>query len=76
MAIDEEHAEQSPRSELSPGTEVEVQSGFDETWQRGFTVETVAADGYVLRRQSDGTLLPEIARHRVRRPRRRQTWWI
>jgi hypothetical protein len=64
------------RPPLSPGTRVEVRSGFDDTWQRGFTVDSATATGYVLRRESDGETLPEIERDRVRRPRSRQTWWV
>lgn len=58
------------------GTRVEVRSGFDGSWQRGFVVEDVTADGYVLRRDSDGSILPELPRDRVRRERKRETWWV
>lgn len=61
---------------LAPGTKVEVRSGFDAAWQRGFVVEAVTETGYVLRRDVDGSVLPELAHERVRRERRRQTWWI
>ena len=43
---------------LEPGTEVEVRSTFDRSWKRGFTVETEAEHGYLLRRRSDGAVLP------------------
>ena len=43
---------------LQPGTEVEVRSTFDRSWTRGFTVETAAEQGYLLRRRSDGAVLP------------------
>ncbi len=43
---------------LQPGTDVEVMSSFDRNWKRGFTVDRCCEDGYHLRRQSDGTVLP------------------
>jgi hypothetical protein len=55
---------------------VEVRSGFDETWQQGFVVEEATASGYRLRRDLDGAVLPELPRDRVRRERRRETWWV
>jgi hypothetical protein len=47
----------SPYS-LAPGTEVEVRSTFDRSWSRGFLVEQASEQGYVLRRRSDGAVLP------------------
>ena len=43
---------------IDAGTTVEVKSRFDQRWTRGFTVADVADEGYRLRRQSDGTVLP------------------
>jgi len=43
---------------LEPGTEVEVRSTFDRTWKRGFVVAEPAEEGYLLRRRSDGAVLP------------------
>lgn len=43
---------------LAPGTEVEVKSTFDRTWKRGFAVAEPAEQGYLLRRHSDGAVLP------------------
>lgn len=43
---------------LEPGTEVEVKSTFDRAWKRGFVVAEPAEQGYLLRRRSDGTVLP------------------
>lgn len=53
---------------LEPGTEVEVRSTFDNTWKRGFVVEAPAEGGYLLRRRSDGTVLPITFRPEVLRP--------
>ena len=61
---------------LPVGTHVEALSGFDESWQTGFVVEEVTSIGYLLRRESDGALLPELPHERVRRRRRRSTWWV
>jgi len=64
----------TPRLEV--GTRVEVRSGFDGSWQRGFVVQEVTAAGYRLCREIDGSTLPELPRDRVRRERRRETWWV
>jgi hypothetical protein len=61
---------------LTPGTHVEVQSQFDGTWAPGFVVEQVTTGGYHLRRESDGEVLPELPHERVRRRRKRSTWWV
>ena len=61
---------------LTVGTHVDVQSQFDGTWQPGFVVERVTAVGYHLRRESDGEVLPELPHERVRRRRKRSTWWV
>jgi hypothetical protein len=61
---------------LAPGTHVEVRSTLDDTWQGGFVVREVTAEGYRLRREHDGEVLPEVPHERVRRRRRRSTWWV
>jgi hypothetical protein len=61
---------------LPVGTHVEARSSLDDTWQSGFVVEEVTEIGYRLRRESDGALLPEVAHERVRRQRKRSTWWV
>lgn len=35
-----------------------MKSTFDHTWKRGFVVEQPAEQGYLLRRRSDGAVLP------------------
>ena len=40
------------------GEAVEVRRRFDNAWARGFVVAELGADGYRLRRNSDGALLP------------------
>lgn len=61
---------------LPVGAHVDVRSGLDDTWQPGFVVEAVTEVGYLLRRESDGTVLPELPHERVRRRRTRSTWWV
>jgi hypothetical protein len=61
---------------LPVGTHVEVRSSLDDTWQAGFAVEEVTEIGYRLRRESDGAVLPELPHERVRRQRKRSTWWV
>lgn len=61
---------------LVPGTHVEVRSTLDDSWQDGFVVEEVTESGYRLRREMDGVLLPDLPHERVRRRRKRSTWWV
>ncbi len=61
---------------LTPGTHVDVQSGLDGAWQPGFVVAEVTATGYRLRREMDGAVLPDLPHERVRRRRKRSTWWV
>jgi hypothetical protein len=61
---------------LAVGTHVETRSGFDGSWQAGFVVAEVTERGYRLRRESDGTILPELPHEQVRRRRTRSTWWV
>ena len=50
------------------GDEVEVRT-FDGRWSAGFGVVAVAGDAYVVRRQSDGAVLPALFDARDVRPR-------
>ena len=43
---------------LDPGTRVEVRIRFEGGWTHGFEVVDAALGGYLLRRVSDGTVLP------------------
>lgn len=69
-----------PYSAFQPGTRVEVRSRFDAAWASGFEVATHAAEGYRLRRVSDGALLPVAFSdddvRDERRGHRRGTWWV
>lgn len=40
------------------GEPVEVYTAFVDSWQPGFEIAEVRDDGYQVRRQSDGSLLP------------------
>jgi hypothetical protein len=62
---------------LEYGTRVEVRQRFDGRWSRGFLVEAADADGYLVRREYDGHVLPErIPPQDVRHERRkRNMWW-
>ncbi len=40
------------------GQRVEVHTHYDGTWSSGFEIAAVVDDGYLLRRRSDGCLLP------------------
>ncbi len=61
---------------LPVGTHVEVRSGLDGSWQGGFVVQEVTEAGYLLMREMDSAVLPELPHDRVRRRRRRSTWWV
>jgi len=43
---------------LSAGSTVEVRVRFDRSWATGFTVADVGEPGIILRRVSDGSLIP------------------
>lgn len=63
---------------IPPGTKVEVRSGFDASWSRGFEVIDSDDDGYRLRRLSDGMELPVRFADTTIRPERKMTndmWW-
>jgi hypothetical protein len=61
---------------LSPGTEVEVRTRYQGRWVPGFEVDAVHSDPrerndrYVLRRRSDGAVLPVAFNQTEIRPRR------
>jgi hypothetical protein len=58
-------------AEIAPGSPIEVRRRFDRGWARGFRVECHDDDGYVVRRESDGALLPvTFPAAEVRRPGR------
>ena len=62
-----------PRDLLPPGVEVEVRRRYDSEWAPGFSVHDICGSSYVIRRQSDGAVLPgafsaEDVRVRDRRP--------
>ena len=62
---------------LEPGARVEVRDGFEGLWHKGYVVESVGPDGYVIRRTRDDSLLPRpLPRQAVRRERRNSMWWI
>lgn len=62
---------------LSAGTAVEVHTGFDRSWSKGFEVVEATDIGYRLRRQSDGSLLPVVFPvEDVRRERKSTMWWF
>ena len=62
---------------LPVGTRVEIRRRFDQEWARGFTVDTVEADGYRVLRVSDDFVLPVVfAIEEVRRERKRSMWWV
>jgi hypothetical protein len=58
------------RPSLGPGTEVEVLTRYQGRWSSGFEVDAVRDDRYLLRRHSDGAVLPTpFTANRIRRRR-------
>jgi hypothetical protein len=65
---------------VDTGTKVEVRSQFDQSWARGFVIDSVIEknDGvvYMVRRLSDGMVLPRpFPAEDVRRERKGGMWW-
>ena len=61
---------------LAPGTRVEVRRRYDDRWARGFEVASADGDGYLLRRLSDGSILPTPFPRTDLRHERQGTWWF
>jgi hypothetical protein len=45
---------------MDVGEEVEVRTHYTGTWSTGFRVVEIVPHGYVVRRRSDGGLLPAV----------------
>ena len=65
------------RTPLDVGAAVDVRNRFLGGWSHGFEVAQGVDDGYLIRRVSDGAVLPDvISRDDVRRDHHTQgTWW-
>ena len=61
---------------LAPGTKVEVRRRYDDRWARGFEVAALDGDGYLVRRRSDGTVLPTPFSRADLRRERQGDWWF
>ena len=63
---------------LGAGAKVQVRTGFDRTWASGFEVVEVEEGQLLLRRLSDGRVLPRrFSVDEVRRDRRENDlWWV
>ena len=53
---------------LQLGEPVEVHTKFNDRWVGGFEIAEIVADGYRVRRTSDGTLLPNVTGYDDLRP--------
>ncbi len=62
---------------LRAGTRVEVRSRFDGHWVRGFELVDAGAEGFSVRRMSDGATLPVRFAEEELRPERHRSgmWW-
>ena len=45
---------------LAPGTPVDVKNRYIRSWSRGFEVAAHVESGYLIRRMSDGSILPDV----------------
>ena len=45
---------------MQVGEKVEVHTRFTDSWAQGFVIEDVVGEGYLLRRLSDGAVLPGV----------------
>ena len=64
---------------LEVGDRVEVRRRFDAQWARGFEIVELTPNGFRVRRESDGEVLPvEFTQDEVRRAHRRNNdfWWM
>lgn len=61
---------------LAPGTKVEVRRRYDNRWAQGFEVAAVDGDGYLVRRRSDGTVIPTPFSRAYLRRERQSDWWF
>jgi hypothetical protein len=50
--------ESNNANRLHPGAPVEVRTRFDGRWSRGFEIAAIERDLVLLRRRSDGAVLP------------------
>jgi hypothetical protein len=57
------------------GQPVEVHTKFDDSWSTGFEIAEVVTEGYKVRRQSDGSLLPGVTGEADLRPAVRGASW-
>ena len=55
---DTAYTETFDREYLVPGARVEIRNRYLGTWCRGFCVVAIMDDGYLIRRVSDGVVLP------------------
>lgn len=62
---------------LGVGTEVDVRDRFVGAWSHGFEIAEHVVDGYLIRRSSDRSILPDVFGHDdVRSDRHKQgLWW-
>ena len=64
------------RVRLDVGSPVDVRSRYLGGWSHGFEVAEKVAGGYLIRRLSDGSLLPDVlGRDEVRSERRERSRW-
>ena len=71
------HPDPIARDPIPVGTRVEVRSRFIGTWSRGFEIADHRGTGYLIKRLSDGSVLPDDFDPADVRPERHRHdfWW-
>ncbi len=74
--VDPQQATSGGPRPLATGTRVEVRRRYDHRWARDFEVAGVEEGRYLVRRLSDGSLLPATFDRVDLRRERHDTWWF
>jgi hypothetical protein len=71
----EANGDATANDDLRPGRKVEVRNRFDGSWSGGFEVVEEVDVGYLVRRRSDGAVLPGVFRGDELRPEGGRRRW-
>jgi hypothetical protein len=69
MSITWNNTSSEPTIAFAVGTSVDVKNRYVGSWSRGFEIAGHVADGYLIRRLSDGSILPDALAFDEVRPR-------
>ncbi len=69
MSITWNNTESEPIIAFAVGTAVDVKNRYVRSWSSGFEIAGHVDDGYLIRRLSDGSILPDALAYDEVRPR-------